>query len=116
MVRLPLLAAALSVLLAAPALAAPLIITVPGQAPVLPPLFEKKYHVPPTVWQNPTGRFSPGDAALDAVFHTPWAHYDGRVPEMSDETMTTLIVTGDSIGAHMLKCQAAHASYSIVDD
>ena len=121
MLRLPLLAAALalSALAALPATAAPVHITVPGSTPA--PIFHgPSYSDQYDFWGNDylfmnQGPFDPGRAATDALQHVPWANHN-YVQSISDETAWTLLQTGDSFASHMIKCQRAYRTYSLVDD
>jgi hypothetical protein len=118
--RLPFLAAfALSALAGLPVTAAPLHITVPGGPPA--PYYHRHHHPDQySFWGNDyffmnQEPFDSGRAITDALQHVPWASRHAT-PWMSDETAWTLVNTGDSIASHMLKCQRAYSTYSIVDD
>ena len=115
---LPVLALALAVV-AAPAAAQPIDITVPYYGPDDSydgprPFYNDDYVYGPRVWDDP-GRFDPAAAAINALnishFNTP----RGRNTLNYDRAIT-LNATGDSIIEHQLKCQSAFASYDMVSD
>jgi hypothetical protein len=100
----------------APAIAAPLIITVPGgnefgENPRVSPFYD--YNVP--LLSVPGGKFDPAAAATEAYFavHHPVRNVGPLWPASLGET---LIRTGDSIAGHWIKCQAHYASYNLVTD
>jgi len=116
--RSPILAIALIAIAVgvAPALAAPLHITVPGgnhfgYNPPESPFFD--YSVP--LLSVPGDRFDPAEAAIagDLAVRHPVRNVGPLFPASLGET---LIRTGDSIGDHWIKCQARYASYNLVSD
>ena len=105
-------------LIIAPAIAAPLIITVPGgerfgENPPESPFYD--YSVPLLSAPLPGGQFDPVAAAIqgDLSVRHPVRNYGPLWPASLGET---LIRTGDSISQHWLKCQARYASYNLVSD
>ena len=100
----------------APAMAAPLIITVPGgdrfgENPRVSPFYD--YNVP--LLSVPGGKFDPAAAATQAYFavHPAVRNVGPLWPASLGET---LIRTGDSFSEHWSKCQARYASYNLVSD
>ena len=120
MLRLSFLAAlALCAVPALPAAAAPVHIVVPGGSPGYihhHPHYSGQY----SFWGNNyffmnQRSFDSGRAITDALLGVPWANHSS-VPYYNEDTAFTLLSTGDSVASHMIKCQNAYSSYSIVDD
>lgn len=117
MSHLPRLCLSLAVAaLVSPAVAQPLIITVPGGAvyegPELAPSEPYPLVAPPPIIG---GRFDPAQAAINAMATVPWARHvapAGPSPVLA----ATLLRTGDSFAEHWARCQARYGSYSVADD
>jgi hypothetical protein len=103
---------------AAPALAAPVHITIPGDAYVyegttLPPATDNAPVFQPPGLNLP---FDPAQAALAAMQFVPWAHENRASLADNGSLIRTLARTGESFSEHWSRCEARYASYSVADN
>ncbi len=118
MSRLPLLIlAAACAVCAAPALAAPLNITVPGDPFVydtLPDIPTYNYNLGGDPWAG--GNFNAATAAQNSLIAVPWANRHYQSPYSNLAMAVELVRKGESFGDHWMRCEARYASYSVVGD
>ena len=127
MIRLHALALAAALTAAAPVLAAPVHITVPGGGlpDPTPPRheifgFDNDPVARDLLWDDfltPDNLGGPFDGARHALEAEAIAHPTVHFRQQWNPTLAaTLVRTGDSFSAHWLKCQRAFASYDLVSD
>ena len=103
---------------AVPALAAPVHITIPGDAYVyegttLPPSTDNAPVFQPPGLNIP---FDPAQAAIASMQFVPWAHQNRASLADNGSLIRTLARTGESFSEHWSRCEARYASYSVADN